>query len=141
MLKALRLAAAGVLALGVFYACNNSQPGVNTLVLTVSLRQINNQGQQTTLTVQAADDKGVPGTGQINFSATAGFFTTTSATLTNGGASANYACPVAADPRCSGLVSITAVWTAKNNLTQSTGVIVTGPSSGDGGPDGGQPDA
>lgn len=140
MLKALRLAAAGVLALGVFYACNNTQPGVNTLVLSLSLRQINNQGQQTALTVQATDDKGVAGSGQVNLSANAGFFTATSLTLTNGTATANYSCPAAADARCSGLVNVSATWTTKNNLTQSTGVLVSGAVTGDAGADGGQPD-
>ena len=116
---------AGAVATGVLLSCNAAQPGVNTLVLTVSERNIDNQGQQSTITVQATDSKGIPGKGQINLSATAGVFITPSTvTLSNGTASADFTCPLATDPNCTGLVDITATWVDKNNLTKTTTLTV-----------------
>ncbi|MFZ5468723.1 MAG: hypothetical protein ACOZIN_04720 [Myxococcota bacterium] len=143
MLRLTRFAvvAAAVFA-GAYVACSPPPPsGLAVLSISASPRQIDDQGETSTISVEALTASGALGSGTVTFSATAGSFTSTSATLDGSGkATTQFSCAVAANSRCSGSVRITAEWDAEGTrVTNFTSLTVgTGGGGGGDGGDGGE---
>jgi hypothetical protein len=148
--RALRLAAASLLASALTGCTNEPEPQVlTTLILSATPRTIDNKGQSTTLGVFALDEAGNPGTGDVQLTTTAGFFgneqKSTTATLdAQGRATTTFRCPVAQDSSCQGFVTVQGAWKQLSSETRVRLLSSTTPppdNSDAGVTDGGNPDA
>lgn len=139
MPRVLRVAliSAGVV---LYAACGPAEVPAD-LTLTAKPRTIDNRGAKSVITATATDGLGKPGTGTVRLSSSAGDLTAgVEVPLTDGVATADFTCAVAADPSCTGPVVITGEWVVKGKLTSGTvNVVVTAPDAGP--PDAGPPDA
>ncbi|MBX7097671.1 MAG: hypothetical protein K1X89_08165 [Myxococcaceae bacterium] len=119
---------AAVLALVAFSACPTAGTGSPTLALTASPNKIDDQGQATTLTVEALDADGKPGAGTVKITSAAGSLVDgTSVTLDAAGkATAMFSCEVLLDAKCKGPVRITAEAAAKTGTLSTTTTVQVG---------------
>ncbi len=144
-----RVCAALSLAVGVIIACNSgggTTEGEDSLLLSASPRQINDQGMTSQLNVTATKADGTPGEGTVALTAAAGALgsgtTDETLTLVDGKASTTFSCNKSLDTRCSGNVRIEGTWNAATVATTLSVSNTTTPPT-DGGsnpPDAGLPD-
>ncbi len=122
-------------------ACTPAPSGSASVFVSAKPNKIDNAGEESTITVTATDEAGKPGSGSVKVISTAGSLTT-AVTLpldVAGTASTSFSCELTADSNCSGVVRVTAEWTApKSGLISGTSnVTVTGPTAIDSGTDAG----
>ncbi len=108
MSTGLRLLTFAALAVAIA-GCPQPKPtGTPTLTMVAKPDSINSDGATTDLTITGTDETGGPMVGSVTLAATAGTFTPKLVTLVNGTGTASYACNKAKDPKCTGLMVLSA---------------------------------
>ncbi|MDP1825950.1 MAG: hypothetical protein Q8L48_21985 [Archangium sp.] len=114
--------------------------GLADLSVTVSRRELTNDGSEATVQVTATTALGKVGSGTVHVESSAGSLKDgVDLTLDSfGTARTPFTCPIAADPGCDGRVTFTASWNAeKQTLSGQTNVSVIPPPPQGGGSGGG----
>lgn len=130
--------AAAMVALALSWAGCSAPAGMGSLALAARPRSIDNRGQVTKITVTANDVRGMPGSGTVRLTSTAGaFMDGTEVTLANGTAEVDFTCVLTSSAGCMGNVRITGQWVADGVLSEATTTVTVGPPDAGAGTGGG----
>ncbi len=126
---------------GIVVNCSGEPPPMPSLSVSARPGLIDDMGQTSMIRVTATQANGMPGSGSVSLSSSAGSLGVgTTLTLSSGIAETPFTCAVAADSRCAGQVVLTAEWngiTATRRIFVGDAGIPVGTGGGAGGGGGG----